>query len=69
VIDPAVLKMECFVAVPKGDRIVPVSCAQPLTKLLRKVTLVEPSSGHVGMMVGSRRKVSLWEPFADWAES
>jgi poly(3-hydroxyalkanoate) synthetase len=67
-VDPEKLRMPCFVAVPQDDRIVPSSCALPLAKLLPKATLIEPRSGHISMMVGSRRKANLWEPFSEWVE-
>jgi polyhydroxyalkanoate synthase len=66
VISPAKLRMPCFAAVPKDDRIVPSACALPLAELLPDATLVEPRSGHIGMMVGGGRKAGLWEPFAEW---
>lgn len=69
VVAPEKIRMPCFVAVPQGDRIVPSTCALPLAKLLKHSTLIEPKSGHVGMMVGSFRKAGLWEPFAEWVES
>lgn len=69
VINPTHLRMSCFVAVPEDDKIVPAACALPLVKLLKKSTLTQPRSGHIGMMVGSRRKTSLWEPFAQWVET
>ncbi len=66
IIDPEKLRMPCFIAAPKDDRIVPSDCALPLTKLLRNCTLIEPSSGHVSMMAGRNRKSALWEPFYEW---
>jgi poly(3-hydroxyalkanoate) synthetase len=68
-IDPANILRPSFLAVPQDDRIVPVGCAQPLSALLKGCTLVAPNSGHVGMMVGHRRKAGLWEPFAQWIDS
>ncbi len=66
VIDPRKLTLPCFIAAPQDDRIVPSDCARPLAQLLKHHRLVEPRSGHVGMMVGSRRKTGLWEPFTQW---
>lgn len=65
-VDPASIQIPCFAAVPQDDRIVPSACALPLVGLLRNCTLLKPMSGHVGMMVGSHRKSSLWEPFVQW---
>lgn len=68
VVNPEMLAMPVFVAAPKGDRIVPSSCALPLAKLCRNVTFLEPPCGHVSMIVGNRRRQALWEPFALWAK-
>jgi polyhydroxyalkanoate synthase len=68
IINPATLKMPCFIAAPPDDKIVPSSCALPLARLIRDNILLEPRSGHVGMMVGSRRKAGLWEPFRKWID-
>lgn len=65
-IDPSRLKMPVFAAVPRGDRIVPLGCALPLVEQLQECSLVRPSAGHVGMVVGSRAKKELWEPFREW---
>ena len=65
-VDPRALRMPSFIAVPSDDRIVPSACAMPLAKLLGDATCISPKSGHVGMMVGSRRKAALWEPFSEW---
>jgi len=66
VIDPKKIRMPCFAAAPKQDRIVPTGCALPLARALRGCTLIEPSSGHVGMIVGSKAKNELWEPLRGW---
>jgi poly(3-hydroxyalkanoate) synthetase len=69
IVNPAKIHAPCFVAVPQDDRIVPAACALPLAGLLKATTLITPHSGHVGMMVGGRRKAALWEPFAQWVYS
>lgn len=66
VIDPGRLDIPVFAAVPAHDHIVPPGCAMALVKRLKQVTLVEPGAGHVGMMVGSRARKELWEPFVEW---
>ena len=63
---PEKLTIPCFCAVPRSDRIVPEGSALPLVSLLHKATLIRPAIGHIGMMAGSRRKASLWEPFNAW---
>lgn len=55
-----------FIAAPQDDRVVPASSALPAAQLIKNNVLVEPNSGHIGMIVGSRRKSGLWQPFHSW---
>lgn len=68
-ITPARLRVPCFAALPKGDRIVPRASAMALVSQLKRCTVIEPGAGHVGMIVGARAKAELWEKFAAWAFS
>jgi poly(3-hydroxyalkanoate) synthetase len=68
-IRPEAIRCPVFVAAPQGDRIVPAGCALPLAARLKYATLVAPSSGHVGMMVGHRRQAEFWKPFAAWCDA
>lgn len=63
---PQKLALPIFTAIPQKDHVVPVDCALPLTKLLKKNHIITPSSGHVSMVVGSKAKSELWLPLADW---
>lgn len=63
---PSDVEVPTFIAAPREDRIVPSSSALPLAKMIRASRLVQPGSGHVGMIVGSRRHSALWEPFLNW---
>lgn len=65
-IDPKKIKQDVFIAIPKQDHVVPYDCALPLGKLLPHATTINPSSGHVGMMVGSRAKSECWLPLSEW---
>ncbi len=69
VVNPSQLSMPVFIAVPAEDRIVPASCALPLAKLCRDVTVIRPDSGHVSMVVGRHRRQALWEPFTAWLKA
>lgn len=55
-----------FMAIPQNDHVVPQDCAMPLAQALPHARLIHPGAGHVGMMVGSRARRELWQPFADW---
>jgi len=65
-IDPRKITQPVFIAIPKQDHVVPYDCAIPLTKAMPHAHIVKPSAGHVGMIVGSKAKKELWEPFAEW---
>lgn len=65
-VNPALIDMPAFVAVPGRDRIVPPESARPLATLLRRATLHEPCAGHVGMVAGAQAEKTLWRPLLDW---
>jgi polyhydroxyalkanoate synthase subunit PhaC len=58
--DPAALPCPAVEFVSLTDRIVPAASAAGLADR-RELRL-----GHVGMVVGSSAKQSLWQPLADW---
>lgn len=62
------IKVPTFIAAPQDDRVVPASSALPAAQLIENSVLVEPNSGHIGMIVGSRRKSGLWQPFHNWLQ-
>jgi poly(3-hydroxyalkanoate) synthetase len=66
-VDPAALRLPCFVAVPARDRIVPPESAQPLAAMIPGAVLHRPPSGHIGMVAGARAEAGLWRPLRDWA--
>ena len=61
-VDPASLPCPFLNIVSMSDRIVPHATAS------RAGERVELDQGHVGMVVGSRAKMSLWEPLKAWLE-
>ena len=65
-IDPRNLYLPTFIATPTDDRIVPQGCALPLADLMPHATLIEPDSGHVGMVVGKKAEKELWKPLVKW---
>ncbi len=65
-IDPKKIKLPTFMVIPKNDHVVPFDCAWPLAELMNHATILKPSSGHVGMMVGQRASKECWEPFSSW---
>lgn len=67
-IHPEELDMPICLAIPERDPIVPPKSALALSKILRDCTIIRPKSGHIGMVVGSRARTSLWLPLLDWME-
>lgn len=65
-ITPSRITQSAFFAIPQADRIVPKASALALADAMPEKTIISPSSGHVGMIVGSRARKELWEPFAAW---
>ncbi len=69
-VNPAELAdLPAFFAIPKKDNIVPYPCALPLTKYFTNSKVIEPNSGHVGMLAGTSAKAQTWEPFLKWVEN
>jgi polyhydroxyalkanoate synthase subunit PhaC len=55
-----------LVVISATDRIVPAAAAQPLAAALPGAQSLIVNAGHVGMVVGSRRRGLLWEPLRDF---
>ncbi|MDG1286397.1 MAG: hypothetical protein P8P30_02405 [Rickettsiales bacterium] len=66
VIRPKELNIPIFAAVPTRDNIVPYECAIPLVDGMQDVTLIKPSSGHVGMVAGLEQGESMLLPMKRW---
>ncbi len=65
-IAPPPATLPTFIAIPKNDNVVPFACAMPLAAATPQATVIHPSAGHVGMIVGSKAKRELWLPYANW---
>lgn len=55
-----------LLAIPHHDRIVPPASAAPLAEAMPWATVLQPPSGHIGMIIGSRARQALWQPLARW---
>lgn len=64
--EPATLTLPCFLAVPRGDRIVPPPSALALAARLPAARVEMVSAGHIGMAAGSRAEALLWQPLRRW---
>lgn len=65
-VDPAQLAIPALVASPGRDRIVRPGSSRALAAALPNAEVVSPSSGHIGMMVGSSAQEKLWQPLESW---
>jgi polyhydroxyalkanoate synthase len=68
-VDPGLLHRPALVVVPRRDRIVPPSSAEPLAAQLGAATVLRPPLGHVGMMAAARAPSMLWTPIAEWLQA
>lgn len=67
-IAPEAVKCPSLVVIPANDRIVPASCAEPLTERLSRCDVLTPTLGHVSMVASERAKEAVWKPIADWIQ-
>jgi polyhydroxyalkanoate synthase len=68
-VEPSRYDGPVFCAIPARDRLVPPESARPLATLFKKATIIEPASGHIGMIAGTNARDALWQPFANWLHS
>ncbi|HLI12241.1 MAG TPA: alpha/beta fold hydrolase [Alphaproteobacteria bacterium] len=65
-VEPRAIGVPSLVVVPAQDRIVPPASAEPLARLIPGAERLQPSLGHIGMVVGGRAPRALWQPLAAW---
>lgn len=65
-INPKKIRQPTFIAIPRQDHVVPYDCAIALAEAMPDATIINPSSGHVGMIVGSRARTECWLPLVEW---
>lgn len=65
-VDPAQLRLPCFIAAPGRDRIVPPESARALAGAIAGAAVHVPQSGHIGMVAGSGAREALWDRLASW---
>ena len=61
---PERLSQRTLVIAASEDRIAPPGATRPLARLIPSAELIEPPTGHVGMIVGSRARESVWGPLS-----
>lgn len=65
-VDPGRLRMPCLNVIPGQDRIVPPASARVLAQAIPGAAALEPTIGHIGMMVSAHARAQVWQPLADW---
>jgi len=66
IVDPGQISVPALVATPKSDRLVRPASARALGAAIPGADMIEPPSGHIGMVVGNRAPQGLWEPLEQW---
>ena len=63
---PAQLDIPAIALIPSKDRIVPPESAMALASTMPACQYVEVAAGHIGMVVGSGMKKTVWATLRDW---
>lgn len=63
---PQSLSQPTLVIAAQGDRITPPGATVPLANLIPNASLVQPETGHVGMIIGGSAPKTVWQPLADF---
>lgn len=63
---PEKTNVRTLIASPLNDNIVPPSSTVELREKIKAATVLLLNSGHIGMIVGSKRKEQLWQPLLNW---
>jgi poly[(R)-3-hydroxyalkanoate] polymerase subunit PhaC len=69
IIKPQNLDVPVFLAIPRKDSVVSPESTYPLISMIKNKTVVEPSSGHIGLIIGRNSVRDLWEPLTNWLKT
>ncbi|MCR0983611.1 alpha/beta fold hydrolase [Roseomonas populi] len=69
VVEPRAWRGPSFLAIPRGDRIVPPESARALAERLPDATVLDVPAGHIGMAAGMKAEAVLWRPLRNWLAS
>ncbi|MDD2325250.1 MAG: alpha/beta fold hydrolase [Alphaproteobacteria bacterium] len=69
IVDPSGLDLPCCLMIPQEDKVVPPESAKALASALPQVQLIEPPTGHLGLMVSDRARENVWEPYVSWLQT
>lgn len=68
IINPRQLTMPSLLVVPKQDKIVPPAAAHALARALPAATVLNPDSGHIGMITSRQAYAQVWQPLLAWLQ-
>ncbi|MER2519548.1 MAG: alpha/beta fold hydrolase [Bdellovibrionales bacterium] len=67
-IEPRALDQPAYIVAPGKDRIVPPESTLPLANLLPNATLIEPMTGHIGIIASRSAPSLVWDPYIAWLQ-
>ncbi|MCB9991282.1 MAG: alpha/beta fold hydrolase [Rhodospirillales bacterium] len=62
------LTLPALIVASTNDRLVSQESSLAMAGLMPHADTMEPSSGHIGMMTGSKARAQVWEPLAAWVK-
>lgn len=65
-VDLRTMDIPALVVASLNDRLVPRDSSMAMAGLLPRAAVLEPQSGHIGMMTGSKAREQVWQPLAQW---
>jgi polyhydroxyalkanoate synthase len=67
-INAARVKIPSLVVASAHDRLVPEASSLALAGILPNCDILQPATGHIGMMTGRRAAPDVWKPVLQWLE-
>lgn len=63
-VDPTRIERPVLMVIPSFDKVVPAAASRPLAEQLPQVTVLEKSTGHIGLVAAASSRRPVWEPIA-----
>lgn len=65
-IDPVGWQKPALIVAAGGDRLVPPESSLALNILIKGSDVLQPKTGHIGLIAGGSSVENVWQPIADW---
>jgi polyhydroxyalkanoate synthase len=65
-VDPAAIACPTLALTSLTDRLVPSAAAEPLARAIPGAVHRPVAAGHVGMIIGSKARATVWQPLLDF---